>query len=97
MRLIGVDTPEKGEGEVAERATRFTRKALANRTVYLEFDTRLRDKYDRLLAYVWFEGQSGVPRMHNLMLLRGELAEVLIIDPDDEHEETFRKEKLEDV
>jgi len=54
VRLIGVDTPEKGEGKAAVRATRFTRNTLANKTVYLEFDTRLRDKYNRLLAYVWF-------------------------------------------
>jgi len=85
VRLIGVDTPEKGEGPRAERATRFTRVALANRTVYLEFDTRLRDKYDRLLAYVWFEEKAGAPRMLNLLLLREGLAELMIIKPDDKY------------
>lgn len=54
----------------------------------------MRDKYDRLLAYVWFEDETEVLRMLNLMLLRAGLAEILIIDTNDEHEETFRREKL---
>jgi micrococcal nuclease len=86
VRLIGVDTPEKGEGQAAERATRFTRNALANRTVYLEFDTRLRDKYGRLLAYVWFEDEAGAPGMLNLLLMEEGLAELMIIEPDDKYE-----------
>jgi micrococcal nuclease len=91
VRLIGVDTPEKGEGVAAERATRFTSNTLADRTVYLEFDTRLRDKYDRLLAYVWFEDGSGAPRMLNMMLLRERLADLMIIEPDDRYEEVLRE------
>jgi micrococcal nuclease len=81
----------EGGGEAAERATRFTRNALANKTVYLEFDTRLRDKYDRLLAYVWFEDASGAPRMLNLLLLEKGLAELMIIEPDDNYEELLRE------
>jgi micrococcal nuclease len=91
VRLIGVDTPEKGEGEAAERATRFTRNVLANKTVYLEFDTRLRDKYNRLLAYVWLEDKAEAPRMLNLLLLREGLAEVLVIEPDDRYEDMLKK------
>jgi micrococcal nuclease len=58
VRLIGVDTPEVswygGTGECfGEEAGRFTRNRLEGRTVRLEFDVDLRDRYERLLAYVF--------------------------------------------
>lgn len=58
VRLIGVDTPEtshplKPVQYFAEEATRFTRALVEGKVVRLEFDWQRRDKYDRLLAYVY--------------------------------------------
>ncbi len=58
VRLIGVDTPEtkdprRGVQCFGPEAARFTTKMLLGRTVSLEVDKEIRDKYDRLLAYVW--------------------------------------------
>ncbi len=40
------------------RAGRFTRGLVLNRDVLLEFDEERRDKYGRLLAYVWIRGDT---------------------------------------
>src|SRR5262245_3168723 len=58
VRFIGMDTPEVGwYGGTAEcdgaTAGVYTRQRLLGRTVRLRFDTRLRDVYGRLLAYVY--------------------------------------------
>jgi micrococcal nuclease len=58
VRFIGVDTPETVHpGRPVERfgeaASAFTRAALLNTRVYLAFDWDLRDRYGRLLAYVY--------------------------------------------
>ena len=58
VRLIGIDTPESvnpdeskntPEGQAASDYT----KLIITTSVYLEFDTETKDKYDRLLAYVY--------------------------------------------
>lgn len=54
VRFIGINTPEsttRHEPYGAE-ASAYTKKALSSRTVYLETDAELRDRYGRLLAYV---------------------------------------------
>lgn len=60
VRLIGVDTPETHDPRkpvqcFGERAAEWTVNALSGRSVRLESDSTQgeRDKYDRLLAYVW--------------------------------------------
>tara|TARA_B100000315_G_scaffold11372_1_gene11004 strand:- start:118 stop:540 length:423 start_codon:yes stop_codon:yes gene_type:complete len=52
VRLIGVDTPERGQPGFNE-ATKFTARMVTGKTVHLEFDHTLRDRYKRLLAYVF--------------------------------------------
>jgi micrococcal nuclease len=71
VRLLGVDTPEtvdphrpvEGYGRAASR---LTKEALEKETVYLAFDWNLRDRYGRLLAYVYF-GNGGC---YNAILIR---------------------------
>jgi micrococcal nuclease len=63
VRLIGVDTPETVDPrkEVQyywKEASNYTRRELEGREVELEFDFNPRDKYDRLLAYVWIDGKN---------------------------------------
>jgi micrococcal nuclease len=60
VRLIGIDTPETARGRrvdepFADVATEFTRSMVEGRDVRLEFDVQLRDRYGRLLAYVYLD------------------------------------------
>jgi micrococcal nuclease len=53
IRLIGIDTPERGDRCFTEASAFTERKAPAGTRIWLEFDQERRDRYDRLLAYVW--------------------------------------------
>jgi micrococcal nuclease len=58
IRLIGVDTPEtvhpsKPVERFGKEASDFTREGLLGQSVYLAFDWDLRDRYGRLLAYIY--------------------------------------------
>ncbi|HAU36080.1 MAG TPA: thermonuclease, partial [Lysinibacillus sp.] len=59
VRFLLVDTPETnhetlGEQPYGPEAKEFTKQLLAGLdTVYLEFDVSYRDKYKRLLAYIY--------------------------------------------
>jgi micrococcal nuclease len=61
IRLIGVDTPEtvhpsRPVEAFGKEASDFTRARLLNQPVYLAFDWDLRDRYGRLLAYIYTAG-----------------------------------------
>jgi len=71
LRLLGVDSPEIGQANptvqrLARAASEFTRRRLEGRIVHLACDWRLRDRYGRLLAYVYLPDGS----CHNAQLLR---------------------------
>jgi micrococcal nuclease len=58
VRLIGVDTPETKHPQkpveyYGKEATAFTKKMVGGRVVKLKYDVQRRDKYGRLLAYVY--------------------------------------------
>lgn len=63
VRLIGVDTPESVHPDAAKNtdagksASEHTQELLTGKSVYLEFDVQERDKYGRLLAYVYLDGE----------------------------------------
>ncbi len=57
IRFIGVNTPEIGQ-KGYKQATDFTKDLLLKKTVYLEKDVSNRDKYGRLLRYVWLENKT---------------------------------------
>ena len=52
VRLMGIDTPELGQPG-AQQALRYVQQSIATDPVYLAFDFRRRDRFDRLLAYVY--------------------------------------------
>ena len=52
VRLMGIDTPELGQPG-ASRAQRYVQRRIGADPVYLAFDFRRRDRFDRLLAYVY--------------------------------------------
>lgn len=59
------------------QARAFTVRHLQDRAVGLEFDVQRRDRYGRLLAYVWTpEGE-----LFNLIILREGFAQVLTVPP----------------
>lgn len=81
IRYIGIDTPETDtSGQVGEcyaaEATRLNEKLVGGRTVQLEFDEELRDRFGRLLAYVTADG-----RRVNEELVRSGSATTLTIEP----------------
>lgn len=86
VRLIGVDAPEKGQGFWGEKATQFTRERAFRRTVTLELDVQERDRYGRLLAYVYVNGS-----MLNEELLREGLAMLFTIPPNVRYADQFVK------
>lgn len=58
IRLIGVDTPEtvhpsKPVEYFSKEASEFTKRMVEGKQVRLEFDWQKRDKYGRLLAYIF--------------------------------------------
>ena len=60
VRLIGVDTPEvvhpqKLVEPFGPEATEFTRSHVEDRLVVLKYDRERRDRYRRILAYVYVE------------------------------------------
>lgn len=62
VRLLGVDTPETVDprrpmGPCGRAASSFTKGMLTHKYIALEIDQRNgRDRYGRLLAYVWYQG-----------------------------------------
>jgi endonuclease YncB( thermonuclease family) len=59
VRLIGIDTPERDQVPFGTAATAGMAALLpVGATVQLSLDKELRDRYGRLLAYVWYRGAS---------------------------------------
>ncbi len=80
VRFIGVDTPESTREiePFGEEASDYTRQALDGRNVWIETDAEPRDRYDRLLAYVWLErpddrsdAEVRAKQLNALLLLDG--------------------------
>jgi len=81
VRYIGIDTPEMNDQREAivaraQDATGANERLVGGKAVRLEFDVQRRDKYGRLLAYVWV-GDTMV----NEELVREGFAELLTIPP----------------
>lgn len=90
VRLIGVNTPEtkhplKGIEAYGLEASAYTKKLLTGKSVRLEFDAQNRDRYDRLLAYVYLADGTFV----NALLVSNGYAQVMTIPPNVKHAESF--------
>ena len=93
VRFLLVDTPETnhetlGEQPFGPEAKAFVKKMLEGQeTVYLEFDVSYRDKYKRLLAYIYTK--DGISLQEQL--LKNGLARVAYIyDPNTKHVDWFK-------
>ncbi|MFW5690860.1 MAG: thermonuclease family protein [Chloroflexota bacterium] len=85
IRYVGVNTPERGEACYSE-ATAANRRLVEGATVRLERDVNNRDRFDRLLRYVYV-GDTFV----NATLIREGYAEAVLYRPDDREFERFRQ------
>jgi micrococcal nuclease len=85
VRLIGMDTPESGQEPYAEMATQALWSLLEMATtVGLERDVELRDRYGRMLAYLWADGL-----MVNWALVRQGWAVILTYPPNVQYVDWF--------
>ncbi len=96
VRLIGIDTPEMnwGEGEAeffAEEALAYSKQALQGKYVYLEYDQEYRDKYQRVLAYLFLEDGT----FFNQSLLKQGYAGLLLIPPNLKYSDGFKEAAAE--
>jgi micrococcal nuclease len=92
VRLIGIDAPETNHpGKPVEyfgkEASEFTERMLEDKKVRLEMDVQERDKYGRLLAYVYLEDSTFV----NAELLKQGYAQVATYPPNVKYVELFVK------
>jgi micrococcal nuclease len=67
------------------------RRLLGDRPVRLETDVQLRDRYGRLLAYVWARRPDGGLVMVNAELVRLGYAAVMTVPPNVRHAALFRR------
>lgn len=91
VRYIGVNTPElhhptKGEEPGGREAAAVNRGLTSGQRVRLELDVAPRDRYGRLLAYVWV-GETMV----NAELVRRGYAQVMTVPPNVRHQALFIK------
>jgi micrococcal nuclease len=89
VRYIGVNTPElhhpsKGEEPGGREAAEVNRELVNARRVRLELDVQERDRYGRLLAYVWVGDV-----MVNAELVRRGYAQVMTVPPNVRHQDLF--------
>ncbi len=83
VRLLNIDTRERGENCYQEAKDRMTGLVLL-RNVTLERDQQDKDRYGRLLRYVYADGE-----MVNIRMVREGLAVVYIIPPNVKYRSDF--------
>jgi len=92
VRYIGIDAPEffdsPGKAEkYAEESYQANRKMVENRKVKLEFDTEKKDRYGRLLAYVFTD--EGI--MVNEWLIANGYAKAVVYPPNVRYTDRFSR------
>src|SRR4051794_38411772 len=93
VRYIGIDTPESVKPGTpvqcfAKRASAFNERLVEGERVRLVRDAEARDRYGRLLAYV-YRARDGL--FVNAALVRGGYAQPLTIPPNVAHATEFRR------
>ena len=99
VRYIGVDTPEKPRGNYSgecfwQESTQANKNWVMGRTVRLEPGEDPRDRYGRLLAYVWIT-ENGQEKMVNELLLSGGFATPMAIAPNTQFQDRFEQMALD--
>ena len=83
VRYLGIDTPETGEPYYSEASAR-NKELVEGKVVYLQKGKRDRDKYDRLLRYVYIDGV-----FINAELVAQGFATAYIFDTDEWYSQTL--------
>jgi micrococcal nuclease len=104
VRFIGIDTPESTREvePLGREASAYTAEALPiGATVWLEPDIEPRDRYGRMLAYVWLEepetraeGEVRTRMLNGRLLLDG-YAQVYTFPPNIRYVDTFTRIQAE--
>ncbi len=89
VRLIGIDAPEKGE-EVYDDSKHKLEDLVLERKVVLEKDVSEKDKYGRLLRYVYVNNESV-----NVIMLEQGMARADFYEPDTKYQEEFLDAEME--
>jgi endonuclease YncB( thermonuclease family) len=92
VRVIGVDTPEsvapnRPDEPFGQEASDFAKRYLDGETVRLAGDVEPRDRYGRMLAYVWLEDGT----FWNALLVAEGYAQQLTIPPNVAYAGLFRR------
>lgn len=92
VRLIGIDTPEtvhprKPVEYYGREASNFVKNLLHNKKVRLEFDVDKKDRYGRLLAYVYLKNGTFL----NETLVKRGYAKVSTVPPNVKYADHFKK------
>lgn len=92
IRFLLVDTPEmfderwNGPQPYAQEAKDFVYDKLQGETVQIEKGIVERDKYDRLLAYVWLDGKT----LQEMLLERGLARVAYVFAPNVKYVDSYR-------
>ncbi len=91
VRLIGINTPETVDPRkpiecFGKEASVKTKELVLGKSVYLEKDIENRDKYGRLLRYVWLGG-----KMLNLTLMERGYAQIETVPPNVKYARQFKE------
>ena len=103
VRMLGVDTPEtvhpnKPVQYYGKEASDFTKKNLTDQVVWLQTDVSARDRYDRMLAYVWLkeptendlDDEAAIrANMYNARLLLDGYGQLMTIQPNSRYANLF--------
>ena len=87
VRYIGIDTPEFHNGvpdPYAQEAYEINKKLVEGKEVRLELDVQKRDKYNRILAYVYVDDLFV-----NAYLIENGYTQILTIPPDVTYQDLF--------
>jgi micrococcal nuclease len=93
VRLLGIDTPETVDpdepvGCFGPQSSAYAHRLLEGRRVRLEYDQEERDRYGRLLAYVYLDGGRVFA---NARLVAGGYARTLVFPPNTRHAATLER------
>ena len=81
VRLLGIDTPEKGE-DYYNDAKAFLEERILMKEVELEKSVENKDGYNRLLRYVWLNGS-----LINIELIKEGLAKAYFYNDEEQYKE----------
>ena len=87
LRMLGIDTPETQQQDWGKKATEFLKQELSDdKYIFIETDIEPRDRYGRLLAYVYDSKGISI----NEKMLREGYAELLILWANDKYATSFK-------